>query len=76
MPRLAIVDDKAPLNIAAAKQTPDYRSIARLLASAGVPEPAQPIGVREIDAAFANSSLSIEQRLACKSVLARCGLLI
>jgi len=65
-----------PKSIAAAKATADYRSISRMLASAGIPELMQPISVKELDLAFADSSLSTSQRIACKSALSRAGLLV
>jgi hypothetical protein len=62
-------------NIAAAKASPDYRGIERLLAAAGVAEIVKPLTIQEIDLAFAGSPLSTSQRIACKSALSRVGLL-
>jgi len=75
MPRLEIIDDKK-FNLRAAKASPDFRSIERMLASAGVGEIVQPISVKEIDLAFAGSSLSTSQRMAVKAALGRLGLLV
>jgi len=65
-----------PANIKAAKSSPDFRAVERLLASAGVPEIVQPISLKELDLAFAGSSLSTSQRMAVKSTLFRVGLLV
>ena len=72
----AIATTTEPLDIRAAMQSPEVRSVARLLARADIEPPTErKFELADIDAKLKLSNLSIQERIAMKVALTRAKLL-
>jgi hypothetical protein len=64
-----------PLDIRAALQHPEVKSVARILAAAGVPVPTVRFKHSELHACLCAADVSPEDRMKCKIALDKAGLI-